>query len=338
MGAGSTSNSQFPRFSSQAPKTPEQQAFLESRQPAFVAFQQDFQNRQQNPPKFEMAQQQSQSSNSLSQTESQPKKCQMKRTAKKGNSSEPIGDVTLHWTSDEETLLANVSLRFPRIALANEDALPSYNFEGCVCSEYPRPEFVEEETLEQTRKRCKWDNDDHICRGHILNGMSDALFDVYQNVESAKELWDQLEAKYMADDTSSKKFLVSNFNNYIMVDSRQTSTIMEGFQNMLKHNKDELSLVQLGSHFRIEETLRMEESGKGKGKDIAGSSFVNMVEDDKNKKNNKNSKGNKRKFHEKKNDSNKRSKMTCWKYGKPGHFKKDCRVKKNNGVSTSGPG
>ncbi|GJR50987.1 hypothetical protein Tco_1401508 [Tanacetum coccineum] len=24
----------------------------------------------------------------------------------------------------------------------------------------PKPEFVEEETLEQTRKRCKWDNDD----------------------------------------------------------------------------------------------------------------------------------------------------------------------------------
>ncbi|GJR34521.1 hypothetical protein Tco_1210205 [Tanacetum coccineum] len=188
----------------------------------------------------------------------------------------------------------------------------------------PRPEFVEEETLEQTRKRCKWDNDDYICRGHILNGMSDALFDVYQNVESAKELWDQLEAKYMAEDTSSKKFLVSNFNNYRMVDSRSVmeqyhellrilgqytqhglfmdesisvSSIIDklppswkDFKHMLKHNKDELSLVQLGSHFRIEETLRMEESGKGKGKDIAGSSSVNMVEDDKNKKNNKNSK------------------------------------------------
>nr|GEW66530.1 zinc finger, CCHC-type [Tanacetum cinerariifolium] len=83
----------------------------------------------------------------------------------------------------------------------------------------PMLEFVEDETREQTKKRCKWENDDYICHGHILNGMSDALFDVYQNVGSEKELWDQLESKYMADDASSKKFLVSNFNNYMMVDS-----------------------------------------------------------------------------------------------------------------------
>ncbi|GKF54141.1 hypothetical protein Tco_0161051 [Tanacetum coccineum] len=84
----------------------------------------------------------------------------------------------------------------------------------------PMPEFVEDEPLEQTRKRCKWENDDYIYRRHILNGISDALFDVYQNVGSEKELQDQLESKYMVEDASSKKFLVSNFNNYKMVDSR----------------------------------------------------------------------------------------------------------------------
>ncbi|GKE72938.1 hypothetical protein Tco_1534979, partial [Tanacetum coccineum] len=34
-----------------------------------------------------------------------------------------------------------------------------------------------------------------------------------QNVESSKEQWDSLEAKYMAEDASNKKFLVSNFIN-----------------------------------------------------------------------------------------------------------------------------
>ncbi|GJS71144.1 uncharacterized membrane protein-like protein [Tanacetum coccineum] len=125
--------------------------------------------------------------------------------------------------------------------------------------------FMEDETLEQIRKRCKWENDDYICRGHILN-----------------------------ENASSKKFLVSNFNNYKMVDSRQTSTSWKDFIHSLKH-KDELLLVQLGSQFRIEETLRVEESGKGNSKEIAGSSLVNMIEDGKNKNNNKNNKAKKRK-------------------------------------------
>ena len=44
----------------------------------------------------------------------------------------------------------------------------------------PMPVYMEDETLDQTRKRLKWENDDYICRGHILNGMSDSLFDIYQ--------------------------------------------------------------------------------------------------------------------------------------------------------------
>nr|GEY16204.1 putative zinc finger, CCHC-type [Tanacetum cinerariifolium] len=95
----------------------------------------------------------------------------------------------------------------------------------------PMLEFVEDEPLEQTRRRCKWKNDDYIYCGHILNGMSDALFDVYQNVGSTKELWDQLESKYMAEDASSKKFLVCNFNNYKLVDSR---SVMEKYHELFR--------------------------------------------------------------------------------------------------------
>ncbi|XP_071738652.1 uncharacterized protein [Rutidosis leptorrhynchoides] len=154
----------------------------------------------------------------------------------------------------------------------------------------PMPELLEDATLDQIRRRNKWDNDDFIYRGHILNGMSDALFDVYQSVETAKELWDSLESKYMAEDASSKKFLVSNFNNYKMVDSRpvmeqfheilrilgqftqhnlkmdesiSVSSIIDKlppswqtFKHMLKHKKEELSLTELGGTLRIEESIR----------------------------------------------------------------------------------
>ena len=37
------------------------------------------------------------------------------------------------------------------------------------------------------RKRMsKWENVDYICRGLILTGMSNPLFDIYQNIESEK--------------------------------------------------------------------------------------------------------------------------------------------------------
>ena len=56
----------------------------------------------------------------------------------------------------------------------------------------PLPDDGDDATVEQIRRRSKWENDDYICRGLILNGMSDALFDIYQNFESSKELWDSL--------------------------------------------------------------------------------------------------------------------------------------------------
>ncbi|GJR24596.1 zinc finger, CCHC-type containing protein [Tanacetum coccineum] len=176
----------------------------------------------------------------------------------------------------------------------------------------PIPDDGDDATMEQLRKRAKWSNDDYVCRGLILNGMSDSLFDIYQNVESSKELWDSLEAKYMAKDASSKKFLVSNFTNYIMTDSRpvmeqynellgilgrftqhkmnmdeaiQVSCIIDklppywkDFKHTLKHLKEKLTLVELGSHLCIKESLRMQDSDKPKGNNVVGPLVVTMVE------------------------------------------------------------
>ncbi|GJU61309.1 zinc finger, CCHC-type containing protein [Tanacetum coccineum] len=235
----------------------------------------------------------------------------------------------------------------------------------------PMPELLEDATVEAIRRRAKWENDDYICRGHILNGMSDSLFDVYTNVESAKELWDSLESKYMAEDSSSKKFLVSNFNNYKMVDSRpvmeqynellrilgqytqhglkmdesiSVSSIIDklppswkDYKHTLKHGKDDLSLVQLGSHLRIEESLRAHDSDKGKGKEVGGPS-VNMTEEGKNK-HNKQNKGKKRSNENNSgSSSNKKPKLECWKCGKTGHFKRDCRSGKKNNANAGGSG
>ncbi|GJX23433.1 hypothetical protein Tco_0227878 [Tanacetum coccineum] len=48
---------------------------------------------------------------------------------------------------------------------------------------------------------------------------------------STKEFWDQYELKYMAEDASSKKFFVSNFDKYKMVDLR---SVMEQHHELLR--------------------------------------------------------------------------------------------------------
>ncbi|GJY80115.1 zinc finger, CCHC-type containing protein [Tanacetum coccineum] len=147
-----------------------------------------------------------------------------------------------------------------------------------------------------------------------------------KSVESSKELWDSLEAKYMAEDASSKKFFVSNFTNYKMTDSRlvmehynelfgilgrftqhkmnmyeaiQVSCIIDKlphswkyFKHNLKHPKEELTLVELGSHLRIKESLGVQDSDKLKGNNVVGPSVVSMVDHNKSSKYNDN-KGNK---------------------------------------------
>ncbi|GJV47491.1 zinc finger, CCHC-type containing protein [Tanacetum coccineum] len=103
---------------------------------------------------------------------------------------------------------------------------------------------------------------------------------VEQNVETSKELWDTLKAKYMAEDASSKKFL---------------------------------------------------DNDKPKGNNVAGPSVVDMVEHNNSSRYNDN-KG-KRKHHDTRADPNKISKVTCWKYGKLGHLKRDCKAGNDDDVA-----
>ncbi|GKF20974.1 zinc finger, CCHC-type containing protein [Tanacetum coccineum] len=110
------------------------------------------------------------------------------------------------------------------------------------------------------------------------------------------------------------------------------------FKHTLKHLKEELTLIELGSHLRIEESLRAQDNDKPKGNNIASPLVVNMVEHNNSSRYNDN-KG-KRKHHDTKANPNKKPKVTCWKCGKPGHLKKDCKAgnvgNRANGSGTKG--
>ncbi|GKE92355.1 hypothetical protein Tco_1573450 [Tanacetum coccineum] len=94
------------------------------------------------------------------------------------------------------------------------------------------------------------------------------------------------------------------------------SIILNDFKHTLKHKKEELTLVELGSHLRIEESLWVQDNDKPKGNNVVGPSVVNMMEHNNFIRYNDN-KG-KRKYQDTKIDPNKKSKLTCWKYEKLG--------------------
>nr|GEV86264.1 zinc finger, CCHC-type [Tanacetum cinerariifolium] len=137
----------------------------------------------------------------------------------------------------------------------------------------------ENATLEQIRKRNKWDNADYDCKGLVLNGMSDPLFNIYQNVESSKELLDFLE---------------------------------KDFKQNLEHQKEELTLVELDSPLCTEESLRVQDNDKPKGNNITGPLVVNMM-DHNNSFRYSDNKG-KRKHQDSKADHNKRKKQSMMKW------------------------
>ncbi|GJW94798.1 zinc finger, CCHC-type containing protein [Tanacetum coccineum] len=111
------------------------------------------------------------------------------------------------------------------------------------------------------------------------------------------------------------------------------------FKHTLKHKKEELTLVELGSHLRIEESLRVDDSDKPKGNNVAGPSVVNMVEQNNSSRYN-DSKGKGKHHDNTKADPNKKAKPTCWKCGQTGHIKRDCKGvnigNKANGSGTKG--
>ncbi|GJZ24676.1 zinc finger, CCHC-type containing protein [Tanacetum coccineum] len=116
---------------------------------------------------------------------------------------------------------------------------------------------------------------------------------VEQNVESSKKLWGSLEAKYIAEDAS----ILEQYNELLgilgrstqhkinMDEAIQVSCIIDklppfwkDFRHTLKHKKKELTLVELGSHLRIEESLRVQDSDKPNSNNVVGPSVFNMVE------------------------------------------------------------
>ncbi|XP_075103456.1 uncharacterized protein LOC142178036 [Nicotiana tabacum] len=139
----------------------------------------------------------------------------------------------------------------------------------------------------------KFKKDNKIVRGHLLNHMTNPLFDLFINYKSAKVIWDSLEKKYGADDAGKKKYVVGKWIKFQMVDDKSVMEQVHEYENLtadifnegmemceilqanvllekispswsdyryqLKHKKKNLTLQELISHMRTEEANRLKD-------------------------------------------------------------------------------
>ncbi|KAL6322658.1 hypothetical protein AAG906_015344 [Vitis piasezkii] len=189
--------------------------------------------------------------------------------------------------------------------------------------------------------------DELICRGHILNALSDRLYDLYTKTNSTREIWEALENKYKAEEEGTKKFLISQYIDFKFFDEKpllpqihelqvivnklkvlkielpeafQVGAIVaklpsswKGYRKRILHKSEDYSLEEIQKHLRIEEESRsrdkmVEESNGGTNKANA----ISKANHPRGKNNNN-----------KKNSGNYMS--PCFVCGKPGHYARECR-------------
>ncbi|XP_058006463.1 uncharacterized protein LOC131181623 [Hevea brasiliensis] len=79
----------------------------------------------------------------------------------------------------------------------------------------PTPEDSEQVKAD----RDKREEDELLCRGHILNKLSDRLYDLFTSVKSPMEIWKSLEFKYNSEKQGMDKFLIMKYFEFQMVDN-----------------------------------------------------------------------------------------------------------------------
>ncbi|KAM6586714.1 hypothetical protein CsatA_009319 [Cannabis sativa] len=162
-----------------------------------------------------------------------------------------------------------------------------------VVSEASTDKDKEAEREKQQKDLDSWVENDFLCKNFILNGLSDDLYDYYNSDKSANEIWDALQKKYDTEEAGTKKYAVSRYLKYQMVDDKPVEAqshelqkiaheiISEGmtldeqfqvavlidklplswkdFKSTLRHKTKEFSLESLITRLRIEEEARKQD-------------------------------------------------------------------------------
>ncbi|KAE8654544.1 ornithine aminotransferase [Hibiscus syriacus] len=78
-----------------------------------------------------------------------------------------------------------------------------------------------------------YEKDNKTVRGHLLNHMSNKLFDMFLRERSAKTIWDTLDKKYGADDAGIKKYFVGKWLKFQMTEDKPIMDQVHDYENLV---------------------------------------------------------------------------------------------------------
>ncbi|XP_022856379.1 uncharacterized protein LOC111377499 [Olea europaea var. sylvestris] len=108
----------------------------------------------------------------------------------------------------------------------------------------------DERKKELQDQRKKWKDDDFLCRGHILNALSDSVYSAHRTIGTAKKLWPALDNKYRIEEASNKKFLIGNYYDFKMMDSKSVLAQVHELQLIVSNLKN--AEIVLPDAFQVE--------------------------------------------------------------------------------------
>ncbi|KAK2998378.1 hypothetical protein RJ639_022884 [Escallonia herrerae] len=102
----------------------------------------------------------------------------------------------------------------------------------------PLPEITDNDSDETKAARKKREEDELVCRGHILNALSDRLYDLFTSSKCPKEIWKALENKYDNEKQGADKFLTLKYFKFTMNDSESVLDQVYQLQILVSKLKD----------------------------------------------------------------------------------------------------
>ncbi|KAK3028626.1 hypothetical protein RJ639_038399 [Escallonia herrerae] len=109
------------------------------------------------------------------------------------------------------------------------------------------PDAEEFERVKKERK--KREEDELLCRGHILNGLSDRLYDLFTEIISARDIWSALDYKYKAEEEGTNKYLIAQYFDFVMVDDKPV--LEQGHALQVIVNKIRALKISLPESFQV---------------------------------------------------------------------------------------